>query len=85
MYPKIKKLPRKAHNTQGIDSIKVNDTFSCPEQRKRIVDDITVVIIKKFDVAEDSFGSNPNPANIGLIIIPPPIPIIGEMIPARIA
>ena len=49
------------------------------------VEAMAVTTIKKFEVLELSFGSNPKEAKTGLVIIPPPIPKEDETIPAIIA
>ena len=85
IYSKIKKLPMKAHIVQGINIQIVNEKFNWPAKENKNVLAIAVVIIKKFEVDELSFGSSPSLANIGLVIIPPPIPTIEEIIPAKIA
>ena len=68
---------------QGVPSKIVKVKFNWPEQRNRIVLAILLLITKKFEVEEASFGSKPRLASIGFNIIPPPIPTVGDINPVR--
>ena len=61
------KLPIKAAIVHGTATQKANEKFNWPANENKNVLAIAVVIIRKLDVDEDSFGSRPRLANMGLV------------------